>query len=63
MAKKIQCPVCEFWFEHTERAGPVPDHKPKGDVLSPRNCGGSGKKPTQTRGFGWPRGDDNPSRR
>lgn len=46
----VQCPECDAWMD-ADSPEKTPGHKPKGDVLSIKDCSGSGRKPRRVKGF------------
>lgn len=48
--KAVQCSVCNMWVSSNSDKK-TPSHKPKGDVLSIKDCVGTGKSPSRTKGF------------
>jgi hypothetical protein len=48
--KGVQCSECDLWMDSNSDST-TPSHKPKNDILSSRDCKGSGKAPKRVKGF------------
>jgi hypothetical protein len=48
--KGVQCAECDLWLD-SNTDNKTPPHKPKGDILSSRDCPGTKKRPKNSKGF------------
>jgi len=46
----VLCAACKLWLD-SDNPDKTPNHKPKGDILSLKDCPGSGRKPKNSKGF------------